>query len=607
MGLSTKQIETFSVNAVRDSLSLTDFLDPFIADNDKEPSWDGHVYIYESKNHKKDNLKGRIPVQVKGKECDDLANDTISFSMSTSDLRNYLYDGGAILFVIYIGKGGLCKKIYYIELPPIRLRLTLASAKEQKTKTITLKEFPVDNNKKSTIFFNCLRNCQMQSSFTDAKLLSFEELEKQGLLEGISVPISGVGIQDDLQRALITNDVYLYAKIKGSSIPQPMEILPQSLMTQEIKDTVIAIGDKVYYSKMLIIKAEGKTTFQIGDSFTISFTEAQKPCSIKYKNSNKARILAKDLDFVLAYIENGYFNINGVKMAFDKKNADLSNFDCAKENAHLSYAKKVVTVLDLLNCNKDIDFSKLSNEDFRNLNRLITAFVDKKPVSNLKAGLPPVIKLSVGELSFALYMKPVPESDTTYEILDFFKMEMSVAYDGKDGEKLPISQYSILHTDDFLTLSNIRFDIFESSFEKCKKHYDTFNRANLFMLDLLCAFDKSEGKRTDILNAAKQFDEWIMTSSEEELPYTVKKLNHIQIVKRERKLMITELAELYGIVESNITSEEALTGAYLLLDQYPAAEMHYLKLTPEQQNNFRSYPIYHFWNNTEEEKDNGQA
>ena len=112
MGLSTKQIETFSVNAVQDSLSLTDFLDPFIADNDKEPSWDGHVYIYESKNHKKDNLKGRIPVQVKGKECDDLANDTISFSMSTSDLRNYLYDGGAILFVIYIGKGGLCKKIY---------------------------------------------------------------------------------------------------------------------------------------------------------------------------------------------------------------------------------------------------------------------------------------------------------------------------------------------------------------------------------------------------------------------------------------------------------------------------------------------------------------
>ena len=601
MSLSTKQIETFSVNAIRDSLSLTDFLDPFIADNDKEPSWDGNVYIYESKDHKKDNLKGRIPVQVKGKECNDLSKDTIIYPMHTADLKNYLYDGGAILFVVYIGNAGLCKKIYYIELPPIKLRLTLASAKEQKSKTITLREFPTDNNRKSTIFFNCLSNCQMQSSFTEAKLLSFEELEKQGLLEGLSVPISGVGIKEDLQRALVTNDVYIYAKIKGSPIPQPMEILPQSLTTKETVDNEVSIGDKVYYNKVSLIKSKGKTTFQFGSSFTISFTEVQKPCNIKYKNSNNARVIAKDLDFMLAYIENGYFKINGVNMPFDKSNADFSNFDCAKEYEHLSYAQNTVAVLDLLNCDKDIDFSKLSDEDFRNLNRLITAFVDKQPVSNLKADLPPIIKLSVGDLSFALYMKADSNDDTTYEILDFFKTEMSVAYEGKENEKLPVSQFSILHTDDFLKLSNIRFDILEPSFEKCKKHYDTFNRANWFMLDLLCAFDKSEGKRTDILNAIKQFDEWIMTSTEDELPYTIKRLNHLQTIKRERKLIITELAELYSIVESNTSSEETLVAAYLLLDQQSAAEMHFLKLTQEQQENFMTYPIYHFWNNTEEE------
>lgn len=605
MSLSINQIETFSVNAIRDSLSLTDFLDPFIADNDKEPSWDGNVYIYESKNHKKDNLKGRIPVQIKGKECNDLSKDTITYSMDTSDLKNYLYDGGAILFVIYIGNGGLGKKIYYIELPPIRLRLILASAKGQKSKTITLKEFPTDNNRKSTIFFNCLRNCQMQSSFINANLLSFEELEKQGILEGISVPISGVGISDDFQRALITNDVYLYAKIKGSPIPQPMEILPQSLTTKEIRDTVISIGEKVYYTEISLIKSEDNTTFQFGNSFTISFKMAEKPCSIKYKNSNSARVLAKDLDFMLSYIENGYFNMNSVKMPFDKENADFSNFDCARESEHLSYAQKVVAVLDLLNCDKDIDLSKLSGEDFRNLNRLITAFVDKEPVRNLKPDLPPIIKLSVGELSFALYMKPTDESETTYEIFDFFKTEMSVAYDGKEGEKLPISQFSLLHTDDFITLDNIRFDILEPSFKKTKKHYDTFNRANWFMLDLLCAYDKSSSKRTDILNAAKQFDEWIMTSTEEDLPYTVKVLNHLQTVKRERKLIITELAELYKIVENNTTTEEAMVGAYLLLDQQSAAEMHFSKLSQEQQKDFKNYPIYHFWNNNEEDT-NGQ-
>ncbi|MDD4413450.1 MAG: hypothetical protein PHR14_02685 [Oscillospiraceae bacterium] len=33
--------------------------------------------------------------------------------MSTVDLKNYLYDGGIILFVVYIGGGGLIRKIYY--------------------------------------------------------------------------------------------------------------------------------------------------------------------------------------------------------------------------------------------------------------------------------------------------------------------------------------------------------------------------------------------------------------------------------------------------------------------------------------------------------------
>ena len=606
MSLSTKQIETFSVNAIRDSLSLTDFLEPFIADNDKEPSWDGSVYIYESKEHTKGNLKGRIPVQVKGKEFDDLTKSTISYSMSTNDLKNYLYDGGAILFVVYIGNCGLCKKIYYIELPPIKLRLTLADAKGQKTKTISLKEFPIDNNRKSTIFFNCLRNCQMQSSFTEAKLLSFEELEKQGILEGISVPISGVGIQNDLQRALLSNDVYVYAKIKGSPIPQPMEILPQSMTTREDRDTIIAIEDTVYYNRVALIKSEDKTTFQIGNSFSISFTAIDKPCSIKYKNSSCVRVLEKDLDFMLSYIKIGYFSMNGVKMLFDKENADFSNFDMENENNRLLFVKKAVKALDILNCHEDIDLSKLTDEDTRNLERLITAFVDKEPIHNIKPDLPPIVTLSVDKLSFALCLKALKDTPTSYEMHDFFKTEMSVAYDGKGDEKLPVSQYSILHTKDFINLCNIRFDILLPSFQKPQKHYDTFNRANWFMLDLLDAYDKTESKRIDILSTAKQFDEWILTSTEEDLPYIVKELNHLQIVKRERKLIISELAELYKIVEDSTTNEDALVGAYLLLDQQAAAEIHFSKLTPEQQENFKTYPIYHFWNK-QEDNDNGQA
>lgn len=126
--MNKKAIETISVNAVRDSVVVSDFLDQYIPDNDKEPSWDGSVYIYTDKSKTKDKLKGKLPVQVKGTEKDDLSKNEISFPVSTADLNNYLNDGGVMFFVVYIGHGGLVKQIYYCELPPIKLRMYLAKA-----------------------------------------------------------------------------------------------------------------------------------------------------------------------------------------------------------------------------------------------------------------------------------------------------------------------------------------------------------------------------------------------------------------------------------------------------------------------------------------------
>lgn len=70
-----------------------------------------------------------MPIQVKGTECDDHSKKNISFSMSTVDLRNYLYDGGCILFVVYIGNRGLTNKIYYAEFTPVKLRQLLDGAR----------------------------------------------------------------------------------------------------------------------------------------------------------------------------------------------------------------------------------------------------------------------------------------------------------------------------------------------------------------------------------------------------------------------------------------------------------------------------------------------
>lgn len=605
MALDNKAIETLSVNAVKNSIVTSEFLDQFIADNDKEPSWDGFVYIYGNKSKKKSDLKGRMPVQIKGTICDDHSKDEISFTMSTVDLRNYLYDGGCVLFVVHIGNVGITNKIYYAELTPIKLRQLLNEAKEQESKSVHLKAFPSDNNKKATIFLNCLQNCQKQASFKEGKLLSLKELEEQGVLENIVIPFSGVGVKDP-QMALINNEVYLYAKIKGSAIPQPIDIIPQDVHTQQIIDAMITIEDRLFYTAYTVIKSANEMILRLGDSFTIKFYDQGQPCKINYKNSDKIRTLVKDLDFMLAYLEKGYFKINGVNFPLDYDGMDSTNFDIEKEKEHLNYAKEIVKTLNMLGCSDDIDINDMNDEDWRNLNRLITAFINKKPVEGLKDDLPPVCCMKIGKLRFVLYFKKCKNTtDVLYEIYDFFKIDLSVEYEDNDGNRLPISQFCILHTNDFLTLSNINFAVLLPSYRKIKHHFDLFNRTNWFLLDLLSAYDKATGERkTNLLKTCEDFSDWISEANNDELDYQVKTLNILQTVKRSRDFNIDEIKALYELIESNEAREDCLVGAYLLLEQQQAAEMHFAKLSEEEQNAFKEYPIYRFWKETEKSNNN---
>ena len=598
--LDSKTIETLSVNAVKNSIVTSEFLDQYISENDKEPSWDGAVYIYRNKNKKKDNLKGRMPVQVKGVQCDDYSKENISFSMSKSDLVNYLYDGGCVLFVVYIGNNGLTNKIYYVELTPLKLRKLLEGAKEQDSKTVHLKEFPSDSNKKATIFLNCLQNCQKQSSFVEGKLFSLEELVKQGVLENLVIPFSGVGIKDP-QMALVKNEVYLYAKIKGSSIPQPIKMIPEGSFTSQVLDAEVTIDNRMFYSECTVNKSADSVTYCFGSSFEMKFGEQEQTCKINYKNSTKIRVLANDLDFLLSYIDKGYFKLNGAEFSFDYDGADFSNFDIEEERKHLELAKKIVKVLDLLGCADDIDIDDMEAKDWRNMERLITAFIDKKPVSGLNKDLSPVSCMKVGKLKLALYLKEIEETEE-YEIYDFFKTDVSVSIEDEDGKSLPVSPYCILSTDNFLDISNMNFDVLLPSFQKIEHHSETFSIANTFLLKLLAAYDKSESEelKSKIIKVCDDFSDWILKATDEELDYEIKTLNRLQTIKRYRDFTIDEISTLYKLIEDSNTSEMCIVGAYLLLGQQCAAEIHFSRLTDEEQKYFKDFPIYSFWKLEEE-------
>ena len=51
------ELEKIAISAVETSIGKTDLLTSFINRGDKEPCWDGNIYIHESRDHTKRNIK----------------------------------------------------------------------------------------------------------------------------------------------------------------------------------------------------------------------------------------------------------------------------------------------------------------------------------------------------------------------------------------------------------------------------------------------------------------------------------------------------------------------------------------------------------------------
>lgn len=97
-------IEKLATSAVETTIEKTDRLSSFINNGDKEPCWDGNIYIHEGKNHTKKNIK-KVATQVKGKMVNaHQVTDSINYRISSDDLTAYMMNGGTMFFVVYIDK-----------------------------------------------------------------------------------------------------------------------------------------------------------------------------------------------------------------------------------------------------------------------------------------------------------------------------------------------------------------------------------------------------------------------------------------------------------------------------------------------------------------------
>lgn len=591
--LDNQSIEIMAVNAIETAIASSPFLQPYISKNDKEPSWDGSVYIYNTRNNKvKSNLKGRLPVQVKGKQVNDLSNNKTTFPISISDLHNYLNDGGVIFFLVHI-ENVKSNKIYYIELTPVRIKMALNKRKNKTSYTFDLKEFPENEEKKASIFFNCFDHCHKQKSFSESMPYLLDDEEKLKEFDRISLKVTSVGNLDPVD-VILTSDVYMYLEDENYNIPVPVDDIPViNSMSTTIKARVM-IKEKVFYQKVRFIREADKSMIKIGESFTLDFCD-YNPVKFEYKPSSSIRMLCKDLNFFISFFENKKFYINNIEFPLPDNCITIEKIDEEIIRDQLCFAQKCVQVLDYLNCKGDLNYFELNSEEIKNINRLWDSLIEGNTIKNLRTDLPNSMKLIIQNLIFLVNFEKKPGyADDEYDITDFFTHNnIEVGYKGTDGKIYSTSRFEWLTEEDLLEVCNFNSEHVLQSFKEINNN-GIYTRGNFFLLKLLNAYDKSNGTKVEILTLAEHFIDWLK-EYKDEIGNDVLLINELQIFKRYRNLTELEKQRLWDVINNNYENYFIQAGAYILLDQSIPTENCLRKMSEVEFKEFKEYPIYNLY------------
>ena len=592
-------LEKLATSAVSDSISRTDTMSPFVNDGDKEPVWDGHIYIFADKRKTKENIK-RVPVQIKGRKCNKQNSDIIKYSLEVAYLKDYLDNGGVMFFVVYISDDCDRKQIYYSALLPIKLRLLLSNIGTQRKKSIELHRFPDDNEDKTTIFLNFFNNMQKQISFAHADLLSEEELIKQGMLEEITFSVTKYGKKpDDIRELIFQDDLYMYAKVKGVSIPQPLEEIPSDIHLADDVNSYVSVNGKKYYNSFKRIWSKEKTKLVIGNSLYITADEKEQKVKFKFKPTDILEDALIDLPFILSVFNYKKIEIGNVPLDLGDIKKTLTDERIETIRHNLEYCNRVSDLFDKLRLNKNKDLSKMNDEDRRNTQRLIDSILDGKPVSGLQKDIPRVISITYMDTKLALVFVPT-DIDGQYHIYDYFKDSSFEVFHMIDSDRFPTSKFIKMTADDFLEIGNIDYGEIFSSFLQYSDESYCFEEANFLLLEMIRAYDKSKDKRLDILHQAKIFAEKLVYEIAKSKDNSIAKLNLLQIEKRIHPLTDEQKDILIAIAESTVLEDKMQEymiriGANLLLGNNFSAEYYYKMLNEETQEQIKQFPIWRFW------------
>ena len=587
MKMNPNQIELLAVNAVEDFFAKIKRINPMIPLADKEPSWDGFLYLYSDDSMKKDSLIGRIPIQVKGKQGEFV--ESLSYPVKTSDLRNYMREGGCIYFVVLINDKQE-RKIFHRMLTPVELQNILKGHEQQKSINVKMKPLDGRDDDVYHSLVDFYRDMKKQTG-SPIKTLSLKDLV-DGNYDTFRFSLSGFDASKESLESFITRKaICLYVKpmdANASDIPIKEGRCFLKLI-QNVKQAV-SVNGIVFYNSFEKTNEKNKIILGIGHCLKVAF-DSQNPIemSVNIKlEATELKAMVQDIRFVLAAIENKSFKIGDYQVDIPSNNE--SKKLCALLKGEYARLQRVEILLERLHVIKNLDLSTMQNVDWETLKILTTGILDEKELTlNVKESR--LYNIKVGNLMFLLLV--CQQKSGKFRIFDYFTPPSALKLISPEGYEA--SKYAVLEVDGYVRYDNIDFSNILPSISALKAKHDCFlDYAKYEVFNMLKAcgkLDDDKEKRTILLNMSSDIIDWMIEETKDADEKQAYECYAYLVKFLKNSLTEEDIATLNGILYSDKVDDPLKASVALLLKNKSAFDVFYSKMTKDEKENFKKLPF----------------
>ena len=569
----------------------------FIADNDKEPCWDGHLYLYADGIRDKEHLQGRVPIQIKGTEVGRFVTKKWKFKLEKADLKAYLEEP-TFFIVCQVKKDSKERMLFFRELLPDLVNKLLRDMGKNATRMTLFHPLTEDLKEFEDQLMVFLSNSKKMISFAHSKLLSMEEVLKKGIKDFSFIAPSKYTDRLQLMKYLSTHSSYIYAKIsKELEVDMPLSNGPGRFIFQREDDSEVRVGDKVYFKGYHNEIKDGRIIIKIGNVMTINMpmdNTDMKQATVKL--TTKAKYLKESIneaEFGVALNDTGVLSVGMLDLQMKVHEKEYVE----ELRQKLIRWKELDNMLETLHVTKPFDLTAITDDQGKLIDLLIET-VGKGNMVNLPGQEATLLLLEIGNIKLLLWC--AIGKDGMCAIGDFFDRSIRIAYKISEDETINVSPYSYLQLDKLWEkVDNIDFDnIISSAEEAARQHKYCYMMSNYDVLAMITAADALE--KTDVerskklLEEALKLNDWLIGKEPKDEMRPLHIINKMQIMKRQRELTADERQMLEDMLNDEFAGDMVKAGVYLLLDRQEEFQQLFETMQEGEKKSLKEFPIWRF-------------